>query len=666
MHQTLYVDIDEEITSIVEKLRSVETGEAVIVAPKNASLIQSIVNLKLLRKEADGLGIKIAIVTQDKLGKRLIEKAGILFQDKLDEYDLDEENVELNELSKKNEHKKIAVLKRQQLTEDSGDNRRLDEIGSAEYFTYAEKENVSMNSNRFEEIKKDDNKSRALSGTHQKNEADYFSEEMSFPENYLPKKNISKMDVSAPVKAETPKRSGIYNFTPKGKNKNNNKLARYDFSVRGTADKKEEQLEHFFYPNNFSNKKEDEKELKEEDKKKKIEKEPKKKKGLKFLTFAFFILLVGGLGYGMYVFLPEATISIFAKKDVKSADGVISVDASQDNIDQDKMIIPGKILNFDESISETFSATGLKNVSNQKAKGKIMIYNEYSSAPQVLVATTRFLSGDQKLFRLISGVVVPGMTKVGADTKPGVVEAEVVADEAGDSYNIGPSNFSIPGFKDSNSGKYSKIYAKSVVAMAGGGNGANNSKIISDKDLSVAKDKISLDASAAIKKKIKDSVQGGTVILDDAISLGDISYSPSASAGTVTDNFEIKAQTKAVAIVFSESNIKSLAGFIVSKSNSGNVNQNSESITLDYGKVSADFKANTLSINVHISSNQTTLDAEILKKGLLGKNNNEIIDYLKNYPSIEKAEVEYWPPIFVNKIPVYEKRVKVNLNYMDS
>ncbi len=382
--------------------------------------------------------------------------------------------------------------------------------------------------------------------------------------------------------------------------------------------------------------------------------------------FVFFIFLIGGLSYGTYVFLPEATITISAKKDIKSTDGSISVDVSQNSIDQNKMIIPGRILNFDENISETFNATGLKNVSNQKARGKITIYNEYSPSSQVLVATTRFLSNDQKLFRLVSGVVVPGMTKVGADTKPGMVEAEVVADEAGDSYNIGPSNFSIPGFKDSNSEKYSKIYAKSVVAMAGGGNGVNNSKIISDKDLSVAKDKISLDANASIKKKIKDSAQSGTVILDGAISLGDITYIPSASSGMVADSFEIKAQAKAKAIVFSEADMKSLAGFIINKSNSGAKNQNTDAITLDYGNVNADFGANTFSMNVHISSNQTSLDAETLKKGLLGKNNNEITEYLKNYPSIEKAEVEYWPPIMVNKIPVYEKRVKINLNYANN
>ncbi|MFZ2193145.1 MAG: hypothetical protein WAV31_02790, partial [Candidatus Moraniibacteriota bacterium] len=65
MHQTFYIDIDEEITSIVEKLRKTKAPEAIMVVPKRSLLIQSIVNLKLLRKEADNLGVKISIITQD-------------------------------------------------------------------------------------------------------------------------------------------------------------------------------------------------------------------------------------------------------------------------------------------------------------------------------------------------------------------------------------------------------------------------------------------------------------------------------------------------------------------------------------------------------------------------------------------------------------------------
>ena len=60
---------------------------------------------------------------------------------------------------------------------------------------------------------------------------------------------------------------------------------------------------------------------------------------------------------------------------------------------------------------------------------------------------------------------------------------------------------------------------------------------------------------------------------------------------------------------------------------------------------------------------EPNFNLEELKKGFLGKDTAELTDYLKSYPNIEKAEVEYWPPVFVNKVPVREKRVEVILNY---
>ena len=142
MHQTLYIDIDEEITSVVERLKKAQASEVVIVVPKRALLIQSIVNLRLLKKEADSFGLQLMIVTQDKLGKLLVEKAGILVQQKLDDA-LEEEEVGAIPLKgltnassgeeKITEDEDVPMLAEKQRISQGGKNR-LDTIGSASYF----------------------------------------------------------------------------------------------------------------------------------------------------------------------------------------------------------------------------------------------------------------------------------------------------------------------------------------------------------------------------------------------------------------------------------------------------------------------------------------------------------------------------------------------------
>ena len=127
MHQTFYIDIDEEITSIVDRLRKAKAREIVIVIPKRALLIQSIVNLKLLKKEADNLRKQIIIVTQDKLGKLLVEKAGIAVEQRLD--DIGGEEVAVAEGYIPYEAGPLNSAK-----DDEKTRERLQNIGSPEYF----------------------------------------------------------------------------------------------------------------------------------------------------------------------------------------------------------------------------------------------------------------------------------------------------------------------------------------------------------------------------------------------------------------------------------------------------------------------------------------------------------------------------------------------------
>jgi hypothetical protein len=69
--EILYIDADEEITSVIDKLKACEAETVILVVPKGASLLQSLINLKLLKREAEPLGKKIALVTADRVGRNL-------------------------------------------------------------------------------------------------------------------------------------------------------------------------------------------------------------------------------------------------------------------------------------------------------------------------------------------------------------------------------------------------------------------------------------------------------------------------------------------------------------------------------------------------------------------------------------------------------------------
>lgn len=112
------------------------------------------------------------------------------------------------------------------------------------------------------------------------------------------------------------------------------------------------------------------------------------------------------------------------------------------------------------------SPTGEENA-ELKARGKIIIYNNFSPDSQRLIARTRFESPDGLVYRIPESVIIPGkMTKNGVST-PGSVEVEVFADEPGEKYNIKKTDFTIPGFKNDPE-RYKAFYARSSVDMSGG------------------------------------------------------------------------------------------------------------------------------------------------------------------------------------------------------
>lgn len=77
MDDLIYLESDEEITSVIDKLRQTDSKSVGLVIPKGASIIQSVVNLKLIQKEAENLEKTIAIISQDTVGRNLAGQIGL-------------------------------------------------------------------------------------------------------------------------------------------------------------------------------------------------------------------------------------------------------------------------------------------------------------------------------------------------------------------------------------------------------------------------------------------------------------------------------------------------------------------------------------------------------------------------------------------------------------
>lgn len=82
--KVLYIEIDDEVTTIYDRMKSQKIKNLYLVVPKRAILFQSIVNLKILKRKAEDLEKNIYIVTNDQNGIHLASKIGLPVYDKVD------------------------------------------------------------------------------------------------------------------------------------------------------------------------------------------------------------------------------------------------------------------------------------------------------------------------------------------------------------------------------------------------------------------------------------------------------------------------------------------------------------------------------------------------------------------------------------------------------
>lgn len=75
--EQIFLEPNEEITSVIDKLSTASSGKVAVVVPKNSTLFQSLVNLKLLAKQAKELNREVVLITGNKVGQRLANQVGI-------------------------------------------------------------------------------------------------------------------------------------------------------------------------------------------------------------------------------------------------------------------------------------------------------------------------------------------------------------------------------------------------------------------------------------------------------------------------------------------------------------------------------------------------------------------------------------------------------------
>lgn len=199
--------------------------------------------------------------------------------------------------------------------------------------------------------------------------------------------------------------------------------------------------------------------------------------------------------------------------------------------------LPFRVVSVDKTAIKSVPAETTVNA-NDPAQGTITIYNAQTTQ-QELIKNTRFRTPQGLIFRIRESVVIPA----GTENAPGSVTATVYADEGGDRYNIGPSDFTVPGLEGSRA--YDLVYAKSTAAMTGGFSGTRPAVSEATREAQAA----GLEAALAteLQAAIKEAMPEGYVLLPGASS---VSYEPLPETAGQGNNVDVKMRGTMTAVVF--------------------------------------------------------------------------------------------------------------------
>ncbi|MBI4032098.1 hypothetical protein HY374_00150 [Candidatus Berkelbacteria bacterium] len=538
MDEILYLEPDEEITSVVEKLAGLDGKRVALVLPKNAQLAGSVVNLKLLAREAERQHKTIAIVTQDPVGTSLAAQVGIPVY------------------ASPSDSTPVSPAARPRPDVD-------DVIDLAE-------------------------------------SAAATAEESPVP--------VRRYDAPAPRAEEEVRMAPVAAATAS------------PIPKRPAA--------------------------------------PGLWRRYRALLVALVLALLAGFTAWFFLIYPQASITLAVASDPVTETVTVVVDNNISAPDNANGHIPGQKLQTDETVKESFDATGSKDVGT-KATGSVTISNRLGEAVTVPAGST-LVRGDVTV--LTKDAVTVGAATVSLDASgnvsvtPGTAKADVESQSPGEAGNLAPGDFTITSFTGS---KREKVTASNSAALSGGE--SRTVKVVTDDDIAKARGSVADKVKDGLATKLTEQAKDLTV-LANTLEIEVVESMPSKQAGDEADRFDLDATVRARTIGFTTAEYQAMiVALVTAKLPEGKelvvTNEDSVETTVeskDYGQGFLTLKGTMRTESVQ------KVDETALKTLIAGKTAIQAETALKEQEGITEATITL-RPTFRRTVPDAASQIRITL-----
>jgi hypothetical protein len=287
----------------------------------------------------------------------------------------------------------------------------------------------------------------------------------------------------------------------------------------------------------------------------------------------------------------------------------------------------------------------------EKASGVVTVFNEYTAAPVKLVKNTRFQSADGLVFRAPVDIIVPGKS----GSTAGQVTVTVVADAAGEQYNIGAMRLNVPGLKGS--AEYDKVYAQVTTPFTGGFKGDRPG--VSETDLAAAKTAV----RGRLEQKIRESISA--LSTEQMVTFPELAQIAYTDLPTTTETAGARIHEKATALV----PLLPAADFALAVAKTVSADTDNASIRMvgikDFGGmlVSASSTPGIDALQFQLTGQAMLIwnvNATELAQSLAGRDQSAFQTIVTAFPGIQSATARI-EPFWSSAFPTDASRIRINI-----
>ncbi len=378
-----------------------------------------------------------------------------------------------------------------------------------------------------------------------------------------------------------------------------------------------------------------------------LEQKPRSK--YKFISMACVLIFLPLLFYLAVFVFPKADIKIKLARKNWSFKEVVSANLSSAKVDFSANRIPGQVFKEQRNFIMSFPTNSKKRIA-EKAIGKVIIYNTFSSASQSLVQNSRFETSDGKIYRLVKKVIVPGAKVTDGKIEASEVLADVISEVPGADYNATEGlKLKLPAFKGTP--KENSIYALVKDKFTGGFVGEIASPTADE--ISRAKEESIKNLDSSIKSILLAKLPTELKFLEKSISFKLLKQEMTTDYSK-NNSFSIFSEGETSIIGFKESDVLTIVNQKLKKSEGEDVDVKSS--TINYS-LKNDQKNQGAELSFEfgydaVISKKVNIDD--LRSRLSAKSESEIKALIFSVSGLQSAEVSLWP-FWVKKVPNIDK-----------